>query len=55
MAAKLKVYASDPKEYYTFITPEAYDALESYVKDFRKELLGEKMIQRWKNSDLMNS
>ena len=30
VAAKLLVYAGDPEEYYTFMTPEAYKKLEQY-------------------------
>jgi hypothetical protein len=32
VAAKLRVYAGDPEEYYTFITPEAYKKLEQYMQ-----------------------
>ncbi len=31
IAAKLILYADEPEEYYTFITPEAYNALKDYV------------------------
>jgi len=31
-AARLRVYAGDPEEYYTFITPEAYRKLEQYMQ-----------------------
>jgi hypothetical protein len=34
VAAKLVVYHGEPEEYYTFITPEAYNAIEEYI-DFR--------------------
>ncbi len=31
VAAKLLVYAGDPEQYYTFVTPEAYRKLEQYI------------------------
>ncbi|MFQ5970620.1 MAG: hypothetical protein ACE5J2_09035 [Nitrososphaerales archaeon] len=34
LAAKLVVYHGGPDEYFTFITPEAYDAVKEYI-DFR--------------------
>lgn len=37
IVAKLTVYDEDAEEYYTFITPEAFYALESYM-NFRAEL-----------------
>jgi integrase len=36
LAAKVTVYAGEPEEYATFISPEAYAKLEEYIK-FRKE------------------
>lgn len=32
VAAKLRVYAGDPEEYITFITPEAYQRIEQYIE-----------------------
>jgi hypothetical protein len=34
IAAKLRIYSGEPEEYYTFITPEAYDAIKDWI-DFR--------------------
>ena len=34
IAAKVRIYADEPEEYYTFITPEAYFALKEWM-DFR--------------------
>lgn len=34
VAAKMIVYAHEPEEYFSFITPEAYDALKEWI-DFR--------------------
>ena len=36
VAAKLIVYAGEPDEYFTFISPEAFAALESWM-NFRKK------------------
>ena len=35
-AAKLVVYAEEPEQYITFITPEAYNALKEWL-DYRKQ------------------
>jgi len=57
VAAKLIVYAGEPEEYYTFITPEAYNALKDYM-DFRalwgEKITGESLLIRdeWKTSDI---
>ena len=36
LAAKINVYAGEPDEYYSFITPEAYNSLLDWIK-FREE------------------
>jgi hypothetical protein len=41
VAAKINVYAGDDEEYFSFVTPEAYYQLESWI-EFRKEA-GEKV------------
>jgi hypothetical protein len=42
IAAKLTVYEGEPEEYFTFITPEAYDSIQRYLR-FR-ESHGEKLL-----------
>lgn len=50
-AAKMIVYADEPEQYYTFITPEAYSALKEWI-DFR-QLHGEKITgESWLMRDL---
>jgi integrase len=57
IAAKIIIYAGTKEEYFSFITPEAYTALQEYI-DFRascgEEITGESWLVRdiWKSTNV---
>ena len=57
VAAKVLIYAGEPEEYYTFITPEAYTALKDWM-EFRalhgEKITGESWVMRntWRTADI---
>ena len=54
VAAKILVYAGDQEQYLSFLTPEAYSALQKWM-DFRKDA-GEKITGKsWVMRDLWNT
>ena len=57
VAAKLVIYPGDQEEYFTFITPEAYHALEEWInlrKTYGEEINGESWVMRdvWQITNL---
>jgi integrase len=57
IAAKLVVYADDPEQYYSFMTPEAYFELKDYMEyraSFGEKITGESWLIRdlWKTTNV---
>jgi hypothetical protein len=57
IAAKLVVYADEPEQYYSFITPEAYYELKDYMEyrtSFGEKITGESWLIRdlWKTTNV---
>jgi hypothetical protein len=57
VAAKIIVYAEEPEQYFSFITPEAYDALKDWM-DFRESygeiITGDSWLMRdlWRTTNI---
>jgi hypothetical protein len=57
LAAKMIIYAGEADEYYTFITPEAYNALKDWIEfraSYGEKITGESWVMRnkWQTADV---
>jgi integrase len=57
IAAKVRIYADEPEEYYTFITPEAYFALKDWMEfriSYGEKITGDSWIMRdlWQTTNM---
>jgi hypothetical protein len=54
VAARMRVYAGDPEEYFTFITAEAFQSLDEWIK-FRKQSGEEVNANSWVMRDMWDT
>jgi integrase len=57
LAAKINIYSGEPENYYSFITPEAYDALKEWMEfrsSYGEKITGDSWVMRdmWKTTNI---